>query len=478
MHRKGMRLGVFAICIVMVVSACTSTEENEKDQPADGTAKSDEIDRTSTTIPLSKKPPNILIIQTDDQRSTGTLVAMPATRRVFLEKGTRYTNAVATTPVCCPSRTSLLTGQYAHNHGVIDNLDGSPLQERQGQTLQAALQRAGYQTAIAGKLLNSWPIGIGPEFFSRWAIMGGDYYDALFDVDGTVIPVAAHSTDFIADIASEFLDDFEGEDDRPWFVHINPFSPHQPYTTQPRHEDAPVPPWNPNPAVGEPDLRDKPAFIQETSKITIAGGEDIRAQQLRSLMSVDDLVSQVFSKLKELDETRDTLAFYVSDHGYLWGEHGRLWKRAPYVPSTNIPLLVRWPGHFPVESREGLVANIDLAPTILEAARVDPPKKWDIDGKSLLDGKARSEVLLEYWKEPGHGFPSWAALRTQDWIYVEYLANDQKEIIAREYYDLQRDPFQLTNLLQDGIGDNDPDVDQLHQRLVQSMKCKADNCPE
>jgi arylsulfatase A-like enzyme len=478
MNCQKFGLVAFVICTVLAESACTPTGDSEEDQPPDKSVEADRIVKPDTAIPLSKRPPNVLIIQTDDQRPTGSLVTMPATRRIFLNKGTRYTNAVATTPLCCPARTSLLTGQYAHNHGVTDNIDAGPLQARQEQTLQGALHRAGYQTAIVGRLLNGWPIGERPRFFSRWAITGGGYYDAVFDVDGKIVPVATHSTDFIADMASEFWDDFENEDDSPWFVQINTFSPHPPSTTQPRYRDAPIPAWNPNPAVGESDLSDKPPFIQETSNFSIDRGERLRARQLRSLMSVDDLVKQVFSKLKELDETRDTLAFYVSDHGILWGDHGRLWKRTPYVPSTNIPMLVRWPGHFPVESRDGLVANIDLAPTILEAAGIDPPRNWAIDGNSLLDGDARSEVLLEYWKEPDHGFRSWAAIRTEDWIYVEYLSKDRMGVIAREYYDLQADPFQLTNLFRDGIDENDPDERVLHQRLAEAMECKADNCPD
>lgn len=479
MNRKKLGLVVLAICTVLAEAACTSSGGGEVSRPSDKSVGTDKkVAEADTGIPLSKKPPNVLIIQTDDQRPTGSLVTMPATRRIFVGKGTRYTNAVATTPVCCPARTSLLTGQYTHNHGVTNNIDASLLQARQEQTLQAALQRAGYQTAIVGKLLNSWPIGERPEFFSRWAITGGGYYDAVFDVDGTIVPVTEHSTDFIAETASEFWDDFEKDDGSPWFVLINTFSPHPPSITQPRHRDAPIPEWNPNPAVSESDLSDKPPFIQKTSRFSMDRGARLRARQLRSLMSVDDLVKQVFSKLKELDESRNTLAIYVSDHGILWGDHGRLWKRTAYVPSTGIPMLVRWPGHFPVESRESLVANIDLAPTILEAAGIDPRRTWPIDGSSLLDGESRSEVLLEYWKEPGHGFRSWAALRTEDWIYVEYLTKDRRKVIAREYYDLQSDPFQLTNLFRDGNDDNDPDVKELHQRLAEAVTCKEDNCPE
>lgn len=459
---------IASLCVLLMIgSACTSSEKP---------GSTDKSPQADATIPVSKKPPNILIIQTDDQRATGTLVAMPATRRIFLDKGTRFTNAMATTPVCCPARTSVLTGQYAHNHGVTSNFDAGPLQARQGQTLQAALQRGGYQTAIAGKLLNTWRMGDNPKFFSQWAFTRGGYYGAVFNVNGTVAPVDGYSTDFIGEKTSEFLDDFEEQDSSPWFIHVNTYAPHLPYTAEPRYEDADVPPWNPSPAVLETDKSDKPSFVRE-SDATADDGEEFRAEQLRTLMSVDDLVSQVFSKMDDLDETRDTLAFYVSDHGYLWGDHGRLGKRSPYSPSTNIPMIVRWPGHFPIGSRDDLVANIDFAPTILEAAGIKPPKSWTIDGDSFLDGEGHSELILEYWEEPGHGFPSWAALRTEDWIYVEYLNKERDAVFAREYYDLQSDPFQLTNLLQDGKDDNDPDVDQLHQRLVEEMTCKGSSCP-
>jgi hypothetical protein len=120
MNRKKRGLVVLAICTVLAEAACTSSGGGEVSRPSDKNVDTDEkvveadekVVEADTAIPLSKKPPNVLIIQTDDQRPTGSLVTMPAIRRIFLEEGTRFTNAVATTLVCCPARTSLLTGQF------------------------------------------------------------------------------------------------------------------------------------------------------------------------------------------------------------------------------------------------------------------------------------------------------------------------------------------------------------------------------
>ncbi|MBA3429894.1 MAG: sulfatase-like hydrolase/transferase, partial [Actinobacteria bacterium] len=125
--------------------------------------------------------PNILIILTDDQRATGTMWVMPKTRAIFGSGGTRYNNAVATTPLCCPSRASIFSGRYAHNHGVVSNASAGAL--NQDLTIQAQLRRAGYRTAVAGKFLNGFPSS--PPHFDRWAVhRGRRYFDATFDLDG------------------------------------------------------------------------------------------------------------------------------------------------------------------------------------------------------------------------------------------------------------------------------------------------------
>jgi arylsulfatase A-like enzyme len=203
----------------------------------------------------------------------------------------------------------------------------------------------------------------------------------------------------------------------------------------------------------------------------------IREQQLRTLMSVDELVDDVFEKMKELGETRDLIAFYLSDNGFMWGEHGltgnRFGKRYPYTESVMIPFLVRG---LPAGSMDenSIVGTIDIAPTVLEAAGITPDPEYPIDGRSLVTGRARDHILLEYWNESG--IPSWASTRTSTYQFVEYYSSDG-QVIAREYYDLVDDPLQLYNLLGDIDPTNDPDVELLEQQLARDRSCTGTACP-
>jgi arylsulfatase A-like enzyme len=174
-------------------------------------------------------------------------------------------------------------------------------------------------------------------------------------------------------------------------------------------------------------------------------------------------------------EKRDTLAFFVSDNGYLLGEHGLYQKRYPYTRSVAIPFFVRWPGHFgrAVTDRR-LVANIDIAPTVLQATGVTPPDDPPMDGRSLLEQDGRSRMLIEFWNELG--VPTWASIRKNGYQYIEYYRDDGS-IFFREYYDMRSDPWQLTNLFRDGDRSNDPNRRQLHLRLERDRSCEGSACP-
>ena len=142
----------------------------------------------SRSAQTTSSRPNILLIVTDDQRAAvDTMSAMPKTRALFENQGTNYPNFMVTTPLCCPSRSSIFSGRFAHNTGVLTNTDADDVQAfDQGATIQAYLRAAGYQTGIAGKFFNTWPVGQDPPNFDRWAIFGGGYDDPVFNVDGTV----------------------------------------------------------------------------------------------------------------------------------------------------------------------------------------------------------------------------------------------------------------------------------------------------
>ncbi len=349
--------------------------------------------------------PNILLIVTDDQRATGTLGVMPKTLRYFRRGGKQYTNAYATTPLCCPSRASILTGRYAHNTGVRRNrvagLDLSTIFPRR-------LVRNGYKTAMAGKFLNGWSRRRLPHF-DHWALLkvrNGGYFRPTFNVDGNLRRLRGYSTNLIGRHAVNFLNRFENQDDdAPWFLYVAPYAPHYPWTPAKKYVQASLPDWSGNPAVFEQDLSDKPAYVRQVNW-TLAAARSVRAGQLRTLMSVDDMVSRIVRRLRALGEERDTLAVFTSDNGFNWADHSLgagASKRVPYGASVRVPLLLRWPGHVGPGSRAGrLVGNVDIAPTVLSAAGIEAnPARPPLDGRSLLRSRGRPRILLEYWKEDG-----------------------------------------------------------------------------
>ena len=421
--------------------------------------------------------PNVLVIVTDDQ-ATDTLEVMAQTRRWIRDAGRKFTQAFVTTPLCCPSRATIMTGRYAHNHRVKRNKDSSLL--NQETTLQRYLRDAGYKTAVAGKYLTSWPMTSDPPHFDRWAILPGgsrySYYNFPANVNGSQRAVDQYSTDWVSDRAIGFLDWFERTDASPWLLFVKPTAPHKPFTPEPAYAEAAVSGWSGNPAVAEADRSDKPPVVQQKSS-TLAAGQATRRQQLRTLMSVDDLVGRMFTRLESLGELGDTLVIFTSDNGYLWGEHGlNQWKHFPYTPSVQVPLLLRWSGHIAAGSTDGrLAANIDLVPTILDATGVRPTLVAPLDGRSLLDVWDRDHLLFEYWLDGNDPeIPRWNSYRSREVQYVEWLKDGV--VTFREYYDLRADPWQLTNLLADGDPSN-PDVDAIQSTLLRDKTCAGAGCP-
>jgi arylsulfatase A-like enzyme len=432
--------------------------------------------------------PNILIVLTDDQPVEDSLTVMPNVRALFRAGGTRFPNGFVTTPLCCPSRSTILSGRYAHNHGVTGNGgDGSGgIGEPTGQpdpkaTIEKYLHDGGYKTAIAGKFLVNLNWSTNPPYWDRWAITGGGYYDEVgFNLDGHAIHLAGdYSTSVVGDKSVEYLKAFDrAADSSPWFLYVAPHAPHADYTPARRFEHAPVGRWQGNPAAKESDRSDKPPWVRWHTFDWEKEGRRLRAAQLRTLLSVDRQVGRIYRTIDALGE-QNTLAFFLSDNGLLWGEHGIGGdKRFPYSGSVGVPFFARWPGHIAqgVTDRS-LVANVDLLPTILDAAQLDPPLRYPLDGRPLLASN-RKRLLLEYFVSPDSSLGGWAATRTRRYEYVEWFADEARSSVSfREYYDLKSDPWQLTNLYRDGVTSNDPPTPRLHRRLRADMGCAGANCP-
>ena len=421
--------------------------------------------------------PNVLLVITDDQRSGRR--ATPDTNRRIVRKGTRFTNAYATTPACCPSRASIFTGQYSHNHGVIDNGSADELSPR--STVAYYLKKNGYRTGLFGKYLNRWwntSRHSEPRFFGMSAVIKGGhnsyYRGAEWNINGVIRVIDEYSTTFIQRMAHRALRKWERKrDPKPWFLVTSVTAPHGPFTTLRKYRHVPVPEYVPE---TEKDKSDKPTYVQN-AHVSPEKGTRRQVKERRALLPVDDLVDEVLADLRSKDELENTLIIFISDNAVMWGEHGLLYKSFPYTEDIQVPFYMRWDGHtFPGTVDDRFVGNIDVTPTILEAAGVDESVWGSMDGNSLLDATwERDRIHLEYLgasKVSG----AWASTRTRDYQYTEYY-NELGETQFREYYDLLTDPLQMVNLYEDGDPLNNPPTFLLESQLDSDVQCEGESCP-
>lgn len=378
--------------------------------------------------------PNFIIIISDDQRYD-TMDYMPLTQARLFDRGTTFARAYVTTPVCCPSRSSILTGMYAHNHFAYDNY--SPLDK---PTLVHYLHAAGYYTGIVGKYLNSWDGSDRPEF-DEWVVFAGHgsaqrYFDPLLNVNGEWVQHYGYFTHLLRDYALDFLDRARRQE-APYLLIFAPNAPHEPATPAPGDEDLypDLPVYRP-PSFMEEDLTDKPVYLQNRPPVSPDHVDWLRRRQVQALRSLDSAVSVLLDRIEQDD---NTVVIYLSDNGVYWGEHRLDGKLYPYPEASHIPFAIRYARLVPqprVEWR--LVANIDIAPTVYELAGLPIP--GDVDGRSLVPllrqqgVEWRDALVIEGW-----GYYAYMALQTERYLYVETEGD------IGELYDSRSDPYQLQN---------------------------------
>ena len=410
------------------------------------------VSRETSALAAELSAPNILVVMTDDQR-LHTLQTMPTVRSQLVSKGANYVG-MSPTSACCPSRTSFLSGQFSHTTGVYNNVDpewgGWPQFNESGyedQNIATELDAAGYHTGLVGKYLNEWnraPEGFVPPGWDVFRAIyrptgqgGGRYYD--YQLRGTHAPEVfghaprAYSTDVLADRAVRFLK--SRPTDQPFFLFFTPYAPHKPSIPAPRHEGTwtPAKPYD-NAAVNEADMSDKPAFLHGLPKVdrrAIARAQDKTGE---SLKAVDQAVNRLLRQLA--GSMQDTFIVFTSDQGVMWGEHRLSDKYLPYRWATEYPVVMRWDGHITPGHYDRMVANVDLAATILDAAGIAPT--WSMGGASVFD-VVRSSVVLEAIRVPSH--PAYCGVRLRNWLYVDWSGN-----AGTEMYDYVHDPLETSNL--------------------------------
>ena len=421
---------------------------------------------------LDDERPNIIFILTDDQPYE-TVQFMPTVRDVLIRNGINFQNGFVTTPLCCPSRVSVLTGEYVHNHEVYT--DRMPLGGAQKfndtSSIATWLNDAGYRTAYYGKYLNDYdmltPLGVVPPGWDDWGVFLGrnltdddtgssSYYtDYSLSENGSIVEYTGDKAVFSADMITRSAVDFiEAAKDEPFFMSVGYYNPHSPYKwaerddPQFRSNSALQAGQYRNPSFMEEDRSDKPKYLQELNSIAVEKIDITYKQILRSLLSVDDGVASILNALDKTGLSRKTVIVYLSDNGLTVGDHGfGLTKNCPYEGCIHVPFIVYAPGMFEPRSETKFAANIDLAPTFADLA--DAPIPDSVDGVSLLpllqDPNAawRDSLLFEHWPtEEGIGskIPEFYAVRNADWKYVEYSTGE------KELYNLKNDPFELQNV--------------------------------
>ncbi len=342
--------------------------------------------------------PNFVFILADDMRKDD-LKYMPKTRSLLGQQGMRFSEAYVSNALCCPSRATIMRGQYAHNTGVWGNINGPnggwegyKLNGNEQANVATRLNNAGYRTGLFGKYFNGYDKGTRyvPPGWDRWfALFGFRYlgYDA--NVNGRIRHFGTGKNDYVTDVLSRKTRRFieaSAKRRKPFFAYVAPIAPHGPATPARRdqhtHDGAKAPRL---PSFNERDVSDKPPWIRSLPRLSdrVKASIDKRHEnRVESLQALDDLVEGVVNKLNNAGVMRNTYIFFTSDNGWEEGEH-RIprEKNQPYEESSRVPLLVRGPGVQAGSTTSRLALNTDYFPTFTHLAGIQTPSY--VDGRSL-----------------------------------------------------------------------------------------------
>jgi len=436
------------------------------------------------------KARNVVFILTDDHRYDAMgfmghpFLETPNLDRIA-EQGVHLENAFVTTSLCSPSRASILTGLYTHKHRVIDNQRPVP----EGTLyFPQWLQKAGYDTGYFGK----WHMGGGNDEprpgFDKWvSFKGQGHYlppspDYTINVDGERVPQKGYITDELTDYAVEWLEQPE-RSEKPFFMYLSHKAVHANFTPADRHQGSYTDePWSP-PKTQETskDNRMKPRWLRDQRNswhgVDFPYHSELDVEQYykrycEAFRAVDDSIGRVLAQLEKMGIHDETLVIYMGDNGFMFGEHGLIDKRVAYETSIRVPMVMQCPELFEGGTVvDEVVANIDIGPTILEAAGVKTPPH--MDGRSFLPLGRGEEIpwrenflYIYYWEKDYPQSPTVFCLRGDRWKYITYYGLWDTD----ELYDIQADPNETTNLIEKHPNVVKEMEDELYAMMAESMQ--------
>lgn len=467
------RIVLSILSLILAVTGCavTSTKHASTTQrPSRDASTRSPSEPPAASPPAQGARPNILLLMTDDE-ALNDMVVMPKTRRLIGATGATFKQAVSSYPLCCPARTTVLTGLQAHNHGVMGNeppWGGYTFFKDEAQTIAVWLQRAGYSTTLLGKYLNGYPRPgqerYVPPGWTNWFVpVKGTYQYDHFTINenGQFRRYREYQSRYIADRASSLISQLSGSG-RPFFLWANFLAPHIGGPVEADDPNAHDPNGLPTPAVesryrnslssrrlpsdpaiNEADLRDKDKFMRRLRRVPISQLTEFYQQRLESLRSVDDAVGRILATLRRTHALQNTVVMFVSDNGNAIGQHRWVKKMLGYEDSIRIPFLMRGPGITPGAEVNQQVSLADLSATIVSLARARA--SHPLDGVSVMPMLTDPSYLADrpmLLEAGGWPFPR------QKRLYTGVRTSDGKVLLhwydgTRELYDLRTDPFEL-----------------------------------
>jgi arylsulfatase A-like enzyme len=444
--------------------------------------------------PAASAPPNVVMLITDDLDVSVWQNALdrgllPRFQADIVAKGTTFDNMFVIDSLCCPSRTTYLTGQYPHNHGILDDFGshgGFENFNNDGSTLATWLHAAGYRTGLFGKYLNGYGRS-AKDNNGQYIPPGWDTWRALtshkqFDYDMSVQGVMTHyghdDADYQEDVLRGMAVDFLNVNDpRPVFLTLTPTAPHFEGSEKndndgvyvrpaPRYANTPrldtIPP-EALPSFNEADMSDKPKFMRKLGLVDVPTQRDGYNSKVAAMRAVDDMIGAVVDTLASQGRLDNTLFIVTSDNGYEYGTHRRQGKTDVYEESIRVPMVIRAPGQTAARHVAAWAANIDWAPTIVEFTGAQPDIA--VDGSSLAGwarggtGVDRKSMLVEQLSDYYFAIhPLQREVRSRDpaitgdatgnttLIYTQTLDQTGTTVTDLEFYDLSTDPYELQSL--------------------------------